>query len=177
MTGEYTYLAADLATGNVLAELPLSGVKFGRVLNDAGTFSGSLALGDPRVARLDPVRATEPARTSIFVARDGVLVGDFVIWTTSYDSESQTLQIAGADPLSYFDHRKILPVLPPVLDIQTVARQQLAYSAADQLAIARDDGGRRAPLTGLGQPIGRTHRPDGRPVLGARRRGSGAAHR
>lgn len=134
---QYSYLAADLATNSILAELPLSAVKFSRALNDAGTFSGQLALGDPRVTRLDPVRATEPARTCIFVARDGVLLGDYIIWTTSYDSDSQTLQIAGADPLSYFDHRKILPVLPGTIDIQTVARQTLAFSLADQLAIAR----------------------------------------
>lgn len=133
----YTYLAADLATNNILAELPLSGVRFSRVLNDAGTFSGQLKLGDPKVARLDPARATEPARTCVFVARDGVILGDYIIWTTSYDSDTQTLQIAGADPLSYFDHRKILPVLPGVLDIQTVARQSIAFSLADQLAIAR----------------------------------------
>ncbi|MGI5232854.1 hypothetical protein [Actinoallomurus sp. CA-142502] len=137
MTGVYTYLAADLATGNVAAELPLTGVSFSRVLNDAGTFSGSLQLGDPRVAALKAVRATEPARSTILVCRDGVIVGEYIIWTTTYDSASQVLQIAGADLLSYFDHRKILPVLPPVLDIQTVARQQLAFSAADQLAIAR----------------------------------------
>lgn len=133
----YTYLAADLATGNVIAELPLSSVTFSRVLNDAGTFSAQLQLGDPRVTTLDAVRATEPARSTILVRRDGVILGEYIIWTTTYDSENQTLQIAGADLLSYFDHRKILPVLPPVMDIQSVARQAVAFSAADQLAVAR----------------------------------------
>ncbi|MDN3356090.1 hypothetical protein [Actinomadura sp. DC4] len=133
----YTYLAADLATGNVLAELPLSGVTFSRALNDAGTISGQVRLGDRRINALDAIRATEPARTCIYVARDGVLVGDYIIWTTTYDSSTQVLQIAGADPLSYFDHRKILPTLPPLLDYQTIARQRLVFSLADQLAIAR----------------------------------------
>lgn len=134
---DYSYLAADLATGKVNDELPLSGVKFSRVLNDAGTFSGQLQLGDPRVAKLDAVRLTEPARSTILVRRDGVILGEYIIWTTAYDSDTQVMQIAGADLLSYFDHRKILPLLPPVLDIQSVARQAVAFSAADQLAIAR----------------------------------------
>jgi hypothetical protein len=140
----WTYLAADLATGSIMNELPLTGVNFSRLLNDAGTFTASLPLGDPRVAKLDPVRCTEPARTTILVKRDNVLVGDFIIWTAAYDSGDQsdggtppTISIGGADPLSYFDHRKILPLLPPEIDTSTVARQTLAYSNVDRNAIAR----------------------------------------
>lgn len=139
----YTYLAADLVTGAILCELPLTGVRFTRALNDAGTISATLPLGDPRVAVLNPARATEPARTVIYVDRDGVLVGDYIIWASNYDSgdptssSPPTLTIGGADPLSYFDHRKILPLLPPIIDTSTTARQQLVYTNQDRNAIAR----------------------------------------
>lgn len=119
----YTYLACDLRTNAVLAELPLTGVRFGSVLNGSGTIGGQLALTDSRVRALDPISATLPARTALFVDRDGVLVWGGVLWTRRY--ENGRLTLGGAEFLSYFARRRIVWA-------------GASYAGVDQVAIARD---------------------------------------
>jgi hypothetical protein len=49
----YRYLAHDLRTNSQLAELPLSNVRFGEILNGAGSFSATLPLACPRRDQCD----------------------------------------------------------------------------------------------------------------------------
>ncbi len=132
----YAYLVADLRTGAVLDELPLHGVSFSTVLNDAGEFRGQLAIGDGRVGVREPQRATEPGRTALYVERDGVLVWGGVIWTSKYSSAERMLEIGAAGFLSYFDRRRVLPATfnPDTDDVATLVT---TYDGVDQAEIAR----------------------------------------
>ena len=100
-----TYLCCDLMTGTRLGHLPLSKVSFGSKLNGAGQFSAQLPLGDPRLQDVDPIAATHPARTAIYVDIDGSLVWGGIIWTRRYDRSTRTLSLSGAEMWSYFAHR------------------------------------------------------------------------
>jgi hypothetical protein len=132
----YAYLAADLRTGAVLDELPLHGVSFSTVLNDSGEFRGQLAIGDRRIGIREPQRVTEPGRTALYVARDGVLVWGGVIWTSKYSSPERTLEIGAAGFLSYFDRRRVLPATyDPARD--DAAALVTTYNDIDQAEIVR----------------------------------------
>lgn len=115
----YTYLATDVRTGAVLAELPLSGVDFSRALGGAGTCKGSLALRrERRVPTSDgtdyatvigtdrnDLDATAPARCALWVDRDGVLLYGGPLW--SRRSDGRTLNVESAGWLSYLGSRRI----------------------------------------------------------------------
>jgi hypothetical protein len=132
----YAYLVADLRTGVVTDELPLHGVSFSTVLNDAGELRGQLGIGDRRIGIREPQRVTEPGRTALYVARDGVLVWGGVIWTSKYSSPDRLLEIGAAGFLSYFDRRRVLPATyDPARD--DVAALVTTYSDVDQAEIAR----------------------------------------
>ena len=140
MSGTYTYYVADLLTGEIIGDLPLTGVGFTRVLNAPGTFRGSLHTRDPRVLALAPRRLTEPGRTALYVDRDGVLVWGGIIWTTRYTADDGALELGAADFLSYFEHRFVLPhpLLPgvPVSEQPPVLFPYEGGEAVDQLFIA-----------------------------------------
>lgn len=120
----YTYLFADLRTNAILAELPLAGVGFEQILGGAGSFNATLALGDPKVAKLDPLGSTEPERTAIYVDRDGVLVWGGILWTRRWGSSARQLQLAGNEFWSYARRRHL--------------RTTKTYEEVDQLEIAQD---------------------------------------
>lgn len=134
----WTYLIADVRTGDALEEIPLSSVRWSKRLNDSGTLSGSWQLGpnEKRDARL----LTTPARSAIFALRDSFPMWGGIIWTRSYDSSSQKVQIGCGDFWSYFDHRKVLPFFNPDnigQDVTYVASRLTSFTQVDQNEIAR----------------------------------------
>lgn len=131
----YTYLIADTRTGQILDELPLTGVTFDKKLNDVGTFRGNLQVTDPNVRIRDPRVLTTPGRSCLYVDRDGILLWGGIIWTTTYAVSTGSLEIGAADFLSYFEHRFVLGT-PLAADV--VSTPPITYAGVDQLAIARD---------------------------------------
>ena len=119
----YRYLFADLRTNAILAELPLTGVAFTQALNTAGSLSGRLLLSDPRLVNYDIQGSTIPARTAIYVDRDGVLVWGGILWTRTYSSEIQTMNFTAREFESYFERRRIVT--------------SVAFTATDQLTVAQ----------------------------------------
>ena len=119
----YTFLATDLRSGAVLAELPLVNVSLVRQLNGAGTFKAQLPLGDPNVAKIDPDGSTLPNRTVVWVDRDGTLLGAGIIWTRKFTSDGGAFDLGGTGHFGYFARRRILDLL--------------TFAATDQLAIAQ----------------------------------------
>ena len=103
----YRYLFCDLVTNAVKAELPLTSVTYGQELNAAGSFSGHILLSDLRQNGYDIDAATTPSRTAVYVDRDGTIVWGGIIWSRTYDSDSQRLTVAGREFESYFEHRRI----------------------------------------------------------------------
>ena len=132
---QYRYLSYDLRTNTLQEELPLAGVKFGEVLNGAGSFSATLQLNvqaqsapgvfASRAAAL--LTATTTGRSVVYVERDGVLIpgAAFIVWTRNYVSSTMTCTLGGQSLWSYFRHRFNNVTLGP-------------YSGVDQLTIGQN---------------------------------------
>lgn len=147
----YTYLIADLRSGTILDELPLTGVSFDKKLNDAGTLRGQLRVDDPEMRLREPRVLTEPGRTAIYVDRDGDLLWGGVIWTSRYSSAKGTLELGASDFLSYFDHRLVLDPADLTKAVTFTDADQL--DVADRLiglAQSHVDGDLGVVLTGAG---------------------------
>ena len=119
----YRYLFADLVTNQVLAELPLTAVNFTQMLNSAGTLTASLILTDASEQTLNVINATVPARTALYVDRNGVLVWGGVLWSRHYSSEDQHLTLAAREFESYFERR--------------IINTTQAFAGTDQFTIAQ----------------------------------------
>jgi hypothetical protein len=104
---QYRYLFADLLTNTILAELPLTSVQFSQQLNSIGSFSATLQLSGINATALNVANATIPARTAIYVDRDGTLVWGGVLWNREYSSNSQTITLNAREFESYFERRRI----------------------------------------------------------------------
>lgn len=139
-TPVYSYTIHDLKTNIQICEIPFTGVKYSKRLNDSGAFTGTVTLGPGAKARIaDPYDVTMPARRCLYVWRDGVPQWGGIIWTRKYDSTTKQIQVGAGDWWSYFDHRKVLTVLTlPVNPTFTVAQGVLTYTAVEQNQIARN---------------------------------------
>ncbi|WNI15581.1 hypothetical protein [Actinacidiphila sp. ITFR-21] len=124
----YTFLACDLLTDQVIAELPLQQVQYERVLSGIGTLTAFLPLADETLP-LDPITATTGGRTALYVDRDGVIVWGGIIWTRRPAPGGVTIQ--AAEFLSYYQHRYITQTLSTVAanvtDTDLVPNGQLLY--------------------------------------------------
>lgn len=108
MGATYTYLIADLRSGAILDELPLSGVSFDKKLNDTGSFRAQLSVDDPEIRLREPRLLTEPGRTAVYVDRDGELLWGGIVWTSRYSGANGVLELGASDLLSYFERRLVL---------------------------------------------------------------------
>jgi hypothetical protein len=104
----YTYLFVDLRTDTILAELPLASVTYSFELNGIGKLSGTIPYNSETLP-LDPETASTPARTAVYVDRDGVLVWGGIIWTRQDATGGK--QIQAAEFLSYYQHRYVKETL------------------------------------------------------------------
>jgi hypothetical protein len=108
----YRYLVADILTNTVQAELPLTAVQWSRSLNEPGQASGSMLLSDPKVRYFgstgtDPIEtATRPAMNALYIERDGTIVWGGIIWSRSYNSDSQTVTIGARTFESFYERRR-----------------------------------------------------------------------
>lgn len=125
----YTFLACDLLTDQVIAELPLQQVQYERVLSGIGTLTAFLPLNDETLP-LDPITATVGGRTALYVDRDGVIVWGGIIWTRRPAAGGVTIQ--AAEFLSYYQHRYITQTLSTVAanvtDTDLVPDGQVLYT-------------------------------------------------
>jgi hypothetical protein len=131
MATQYRYLFADLITNDILAELPLTNVSFTQTLNTPGSFSGTILGSDINETGYDITGSTIPARTAIYVDRDGVLIWGGIIWLRTWDSDSQHFSFQAREFGSYFERRRIT-------DDFMAGDQALVYDNEDQLFIAQD---------------------------------------
>jgi hypothetical protein len=116
----YRYLFADALTDQVIAELQLTGVTYGQELNTAGSFSGHILISDQRESIFDIDFATTPGRRALYVERDGTIVWGGLIWSRTYDSQTQTLGLTGREFESWLENR--------VVQSNTTPYGQLTYS-------------------------------------------------
>lgn len=133
----WTYLVADLITGVIIDELPLTGVRLSKVLNGSGQIQAQLQLGDAKVTVHDPYSLTRPGRRCIYAVRDNQPWWGGIIWAADYDDDSKTVTLGGADFWSYFDHRKVLEALTLPAAPYYIAGLSKVYTQQDQNTIAR----------------------------------------
>lgn len=127
----YRYLAYDLVSLAMLGELPLSNVSWTQVLNGAGAFSAEMPLNVPRQTSAgvyaskatELLSATTTGRSLVVVERNGQFMDAYILWTRTYDSQTQRVNLAGKSIWSYFEHRLITTTT--------------IFSATDQLALVR----------------------------------------
>ncbi len=129
MAGVYTYWLYDLVSGKEIDAFPLKNVTFSTRLNDVGHLTAMLPLRDPGVQELQPKANLQLSRTALYIDRDGTLVWGGIVWTRRYSSKDETVQIAGADFLTYLQHRhltakKVYTAQSP----QAVAQDLIAWS-------------------------------------------------
>jgi hypothetical protein len=132
----YTYQFADLRTGRILEDFAPTGVRFNKPLNSAGRFGCSWKLGE-QTADLDVYDLTMPARRVVYAYRDSRPQWGGIIWTRSYESTTQTVTLGAGEFWTYFDHRKVIPLLPTNTDLSTVAGLVVGFDNTDQNTIAR----------------------------------------
>ncbi|MFE3169337.1 hypothetical protein [Streptomyces sp. NPDC059224] len=104
----YTYLFCDLRTDVLLAELPLSNVTYNYTLNGIGTLTGTIPYNNETLP-LDPETASTPARTAVYVDRDGVIVWGGIVWTRTPATGGKSIQ--AAEFLSYYQRRFVKKTL------------------------------------------------------------------
>lgn len=123
---DYSVILADLATGTVHGRFRVSGLRYGRVLNGAGSFSGTLLYADRRALIQNPISASTLAKTAVFVERnESQIMWAGVAWQRRRQSGAPgQAELAGEEFWSYFQ-RRLIP-------------DTLVFAAQDQLAIARD---------------------------------------
>lgn len=132
----WSYLLADLRTNAITAEIPLTGVRISTKLGAAGSMSGTWNISQSWSGG-DPYGLTRPARTALYALRDGRPVYGGIVWTSDCDN-GESVALGSADWWSYFDHRRVVPLLssanPPVTE---VASLDVAFTQVDQNDIAR----------------------------------------
>jgi hypothetical protein len=150
----YRYLFADLVTNAIVAEFPLTSVNFTNTLNAAGTLTGSILLSNSNAVQQNISNATIPARTAIYVDRDGVLVWGGIIWSREYNSSSQTLAISAQTFDSYFNRRRITKTQVFVNQDQFSIAQNLITTAQ---SASGGNIGVLVPTTTSGKLVTRTY--------------------
>ncbi|MGW0012475.1 hypothetical protein ACWDVX_22365 [Streptomyces tendae] len=104
----YTYLFCDLRTDTLLAELPMADVTYTFELNGIGTLRGVIPYNSETFP-LDPETASTPARTALYVDRDGVIVWGGIVWTRTQATGGKAIQ--AAEFYSYFQRRYVKKTL------------------------------------------------------------------
>lgn len=103
---DYRYFVCDLMTNKLLIEVPFKGVSFSRTLVDAGTFTGDIAITE-ETYNLSLYENTLPARTALYVVRNGVCVWGGIIWGRTYSLIDKVMSVSAAEFTSYLNKRVV----------------------------------------------------------------------
>lgn len=130
-SGFYSWHVGTLRDGRLTTEVPVASSSWSLVMDDAGPLQVVLPLADPDVAALNPYLIAEPCRCFLAVSYiDSTGTETFLaggpIWTHAYDDTSKQLTIGASGLWSYWDHRKVLPVLAAGVNPATVTTSMLS---------------------------------------------------
>lgn len=131
----YKFLAYDLVTRSKLADLPLTDVEYGEVLNGAGPFNATLNVGDLGTAKAVTAAiiyesASRPRRTALFIEREGQIVWGGIVWRRAYVASEQAFRLEGSQYWSIFHHRLITDTKTWIQQDQTsaIVNQLITYA-------------------------------------------------
>jgi hypothetical protein len=105
MAAQYSYLTTDLATGNVLGEIPVNNVSLDCQLNQAGNMNAGGHLDDPRIDNEDFISRTVPGKTAFWTFREDQIVWGGIIWSRQFQSNGKSLTLTGQTFESYASRR------------------------------------------------------------------------
>lgn len=103
---DYRYFLCDLMTNSLLVEIPFKSVSYSRSLTEAGTFSGDIAITEDTF-NLSVYENTLPAKTALYVVRNGICVWGGIVWGRTYSLVDKILSITAAEFTSYLSHRVV----------------------------------------------------------------------
>lgn len=89
---KFSYVFADILTGQVIAEIPLFGVSMTRGLG-MGEFRGAFQLDQTGKDNTDLIQATEPGRCEIICEKEGSVIWSGFIKTRTYQSQAKSVQL------------------------------------------------------------------------------------
>lgn len=118
----YRYIFCDLLTNEVLAELPLTGVRFDEKLNEYGNFESRILLSGLDTKAYNVFNATVGGKCAIYVDRNDVLIFGGVLIYRKYKSSKQMLELKAQSFESYLESRLITA--------------DVVFTNVDQLSIA-----------------------------------------
>jgi hypothetical protein len=137
MAAGYRYYVGDLRTGKITRPVALVDGSWSLPLGEPGSVEGSFPLrsGEWKTARSD----TAPAKSFLAVAYENAAGDETMleagpIWKSDYDDSSGVIKFAASGLHSYFDHRKVLPVLAAGETAQDVSK---TYEAANLALVAK----------------------------------------
>ena len=95
----------DILHFRKLAELPLTSLKFSKVLNGVGPWSGSLKIEDERFRQADWLTATDVQRSAVWIDIGGVPVYGGATLQRNYAESAGVVSLAGSDFCYYLAQR------------------------------------------------------------------------
>lgn len=140
----FHWYVGDLRTGKISREVDLIESRWSADIGDAGTLEGSFPLrarkmSDGTPAWRWPRAESAPGKSFLAVsyinsAGDETFKAGGPIWTSEYDDSTGVLKIGAAALSSYFDHRKVVPVLAVG---ETASTATVTYTGAQLGLIAK----------------------------------------
>lgn len=151
--GHYLWHAGDLRTGKITKTVDLISTRWAVPIGEPGTLEGSFPLrsGEWPTARSDAAAAKSFLAVSyVDGAGDETFLEAGPIWKSKYSYRTGVLQLSAAGLASYFDHRKLIPVLAaganPAEATVTYDGAQLGLIAKRLVELARAHTGGDLPI-------------------------------
>lgn len=150
-SGEWRFALHDVLTGEQVAEhLPVTVQPFDRSLGEAGTLTATLPVDDPRVQEMDPWGRAQPRRTSLVPVRDGVPLGEYVVWNRpGYRASDKTMTLSCSEIRSVLDKHRLLRPTDGY-----GSRKFLEFTQVDAFDVARAIIADCQAVTYAGLPVG-----------------------
>lgn len=149
----YRWHVGDLRTGRILRTIDLDAPTWNDTIDDAGTLEGSFPLrsGEWPHARSDATPGKSFLAVSYLDDRDDEhWIAGGPIWTSRFSDETGALTIGAAALSTYFDHRKLIPVLAagqnPAEATVTYTGAQLGLIAKRLVELAQAHTGGQLPI-------------------------------
>lgn len=101
---EVAYIFGDAISGNIIEEIRLTSVSMKDTL-DGGEFRATFHLDQTGKTNDELLSATIPGRTFCAVEREGRVIGDYLIWTRTYQSQAKVFQLYGVPIKDYTESR------------------------------------------------------------------------
>lgn len=102
----YRYYFVHTISDQLMCELPMTAVSWGRTIRRAGTFQGTIYV-NPENQDVDIFWGTMEWRTSIYVTRNDIPVWGGIIDSRSYNATTRELQISAVSFEAWMYHRVI----------------------------------------------------------------------